>query len=210
MDVSVGRQCYNTVMDGWIQGGRSIQRVLDEMSVLRTRDVAVVANFTEDDTAIKVCSPVFILPDGRSGLGRSRMTPWADRPCGSHHATHDQQRIEPSVKIWSIVMEGWCKRAGKVRGHATRRSLKEMEDAAEAATGNATRSRNAVHPNVLTYTSFIGGLSRSRESELARAAEAVLERMEKFGVFDMVAHTRFSLLGECRESSRTRIGGVWP
>jgi pentatricopeptide repeat protein len=76
--------------------------------------------------------------------------------------------------------------------------LEEMEDfadadeAAPAPTGNAnaTRSRNAVHPNVLTYTSYIGGLSRSRESELARKAEAVLERMERFGVEpDMVAYT---------------------
>jgi hypothetical protein len=52
--------------------------------------------------------------------------------CGSHHATHDQQRIEP-VKIWSIVMEGWCKRAGKVRESCDAPKPPEMEDAAEAA-----------------------------------------------------------------------------
>jgi hypothetical protein len=47
-------------MDGWIQAGRPIE--LKEywmMERIADADVAVVANFTEDDTAIKVCSPVF-------------------------------------------------------------------------------------------------------------------------------------------------------
>jgi hypothetical protein len=59
-------------MDGWIQRVvGSAQRVLDKMRcVLRTRDVAVVANFTEDDTAIKKFAPRSFIPDGRSGLGR--------------------------------------------------------------------------------------------------------------------------------------------
>ena len=47
-----------------------------------------------------------------------------------------------------------------------------------------------VRPNVLSYTSYIGGLGRSKEKDKARQAEAVLERMKRHGVQpDMVALT---------------------
>jgi pentatricopeptide repeat protein len=190
-------KCYNTVMDGWIQAGRPdrAQRVLDEMERIADADVTVVANFTEDDTAIKFAPGLLsylMVAQGWADDVKDDTTGRSAENAEAIMRRMSSRGIEPSVKIWSIVMEGWCKRAGKVRGVMRRAEalLKEMEDAAEAAPGNATRSRNAVHPNVLTYTSFIGGLSRSRESELARKAEAVLERMEKFGVEpDMVAYT---------------------
>ena len=187
-------KCYNTVMDGWIQAGRPdrAQVVLDEME--RIADMDVAAKFTEDDGTVFAPGILsyMMVAQGWADDVKDDTTGRSAENAEAIMRRMSSRGIEPSVKIWSIVMEGWCKRAGKVRGVMRRAEalLKEMEDAAEAAPGNATRSRNAVHPNVLTYTSFIGGLSRSRESELARKAEAVLDRMERFGVEpDMVAYT---------------------
>jgi pentatricopeptide repeat protein len=185
-------KCYNTVMDGWIQVGRPdrAQVVLDQME--RIADADNVANFTEDGCAFAPgLLSYMMVAQGWADDVKDDTTGRSAENAEAIMRRMSSRGIEPSVKIWSIVMEGWCKRAGKVRGVMRRAEalLKEMEDAAEAAPGNST-SRNAVHPNVLTYTSFIGGLSRSRESELARKAEAVLERMERFGVEpDMVAYT---------------------
>ena len=92
------------------------------------------------------------------------------------------------VKVWSIAVEGWCKRAGIARGavEAAGKLLDEMEAAGMEEEDGST----AVRPNVLTYTSYIGGLSRSRRHDMARRAEAVLERMEAAGVRpDVVAYT---------------------
>jgi len=94
------------------------------------------------------------------------------------------------VKVWSIVVEGWCKRAGIAR-HAMKEAeqlLDEMEREEEQEEENGLFG--VVRPNVLTYTSYIGGLSRSQQHDMARKAEAVLDRMERFGVQpDMVAYT---------------------
>jgi pentatricopeptide repeat protein len=190
-------KCYNTVMDGWIQAGRPdrAQNVLDQMERIADANADVVANVTEDGTATQFAPGLLSYMMVAQGWADDVKDDTTGRSAENAEAIMrrmSSRGIEPSVKIWSIVMEGWCKRAGKVRGVMRRAEalLKEMEDAAEAAPGNATRSRNTVHPNVLTYTSFIGGLSRSRESELARKAEAVLDRMERFGVEpDMVAYT---------------------
>jgi hypothetical protein len=60
MDVSVGRQMLQYRHGRLDTSGSSIE--LKEywmMERIADADVAVVANFTEDDTAIKVCSPVF-------------------------------------------------------------------------------------------------------------------------------------------------------
>jgi hypothetical protein len=88
---------------------------------------------------------------------------------------------QPSVKLYSIVLEGWCRRVGKVP-HAMDRAetlLRQMEDIGGGA-----------RPNVLTYTSVIGGLARSKERDLATRADAMLHRMQQHGVEpDMVAYT---------------------
>lgn len=103
-----------------------------------------------------------------------------------HHSNNDNQNqnnhhIRPSVKLYSIVLEGWCRRVGKVR-HAMDRAealLQEMED-----------SEGVVRPNVLTYTSIIGGLARSKKPDLATRADGMLQRMQENGVeSDMVAYT---------------------
>ena len=120
---------------------------------------------------------------------------------------------KPSLKLYSIVLEGWCKRAGKIP-HAMDRAeelLHEMEQSSISPSQNMTtvtssdsrgRSTDSVaepaprvintriRPNVLTYTSILGGLARSREPDLATRAMDVLERMQRFGVEpDMVAYT---------------------
>ena len=94
------------------------------------------------------------------------------------------------VKVWSIVVEGWCKRAGIARQamKEAEQLLDEMEREEEQEEENGSVA--VVRPNVLTYTSYIGGLSRSQQHDMARKAEAVLDRMERFGVQpDMVAYT---------------------
>ena len=87
----------------------------------------------------------------------------------------------PSTKLYSIVLEGWCRRVGKVPRAMNRAEelLCEMEES-----GGVSR------PNVLTYTSVIGGLARSNEHDLATRADAMLKRMQQNGVeSDMVAYT---------------------
>jgi hypothetical protein len=94
---------------------------------------------------------------------------------------NDNHHIQPSVKLYSIVLDGWCRRVGRVR-HAMDRAealLQEMED-----------SGGVVRPNVLTYTSVIAALSRSKKNDLATRADGMLKRMHEHGIeADMVAYT---------------------
>jgi hypothetical protein len=54
----------------------------------------------------------------------------------------------------------------------------------------SSKNATVASPNVMTYTSYLGGLARSKERDLARRADAVLSRMEAHGVeADMVAYT---------------------
>jgi len=116
-------------------------------------------------------------------------------------ATSSSISSNNSVKLWSIVLDGWCRRAGKVTG-AIKRAEKLLTDMEEEATKqeeilsrnlDSTKSKNlgdVIRPNIVTYTSFIGGLARSREQDSCMKAEDVLKRMEKFGVDpDMVAYS---------------------
>ena len=88
---------------------------------------------------------------------------------------------QPSKKLYMTVLEGWCRRAGKVN-HAMNEAealLKEMEE-----------SGGQIQPNVITYTSVIGGLARSGFPDLATRADGMLERMKEHSVEpDMVAYT---------------------
>ena len=136
------------------------------------------------------------LRDGQNLNGTQSST----RDCDSTPSPSSSQQPSPprpSVKLYSIVLEGWCKRIGKVP-HAMDRAnelLHEMEQSYLGITSsqNSTKSPTSKHrirPNVLTYTSVIGGLARSREPDLARRAMDILERMQRFGVEpDMVAYT---------------------
>lgn len=79
-----------------------------------------------------------------------------------------EENKQPTAKLYSIVLEGWCRRIGKVP-HAmeeVERLLREME-----ALGGTVR------PNVVTYTSVIGGLARSRYPDLATRADGKTSSM---------------------------------
>ena len=106
-------------------------------------------------------------------------------------------------KMWSIVLDGWCRRAGKVRGAMQRaealllfmeKEASKQQEQILSNTSNSSKSESnlgaMIRPNIVTYTSFIGGLARSRERNSCFKAEDVLKRMEKFGVEpDMVAYS---------------------
>ena len=89
--------------------------------------------------------------------------------------------MEPSGKLYSIILDGWCRRVGKVRNAMQKAEsiLAEMEEV-----GGDCR------PNVLMYTSVIGGLARSKEKDLATRADQMIPRMEAHGAEpDMVLFT---------------------
>jgi len=169
---------YKIVVDGWIQANKLDQAhaVLIDME-----DSAVIPNST------------FVT---RENVYVSMIQAWADD--GKHDllGTSAQkaedllrrahERLPPNVKLWTVVLEGWCKRAG-VCAMALERAesiLTEMENIYEVDKSSVLR------PNVLTYTSFIGGLARSRDQEKAIKAEEILKRMEKYEVKpDVVAYT---------------------
>jgi hypothetical protein len=128
--------------------------------------------------------------------------------------------VVANVKIYIIVLEAWCRRVGKVpyamrKAEQVLRDLEEAslklpvalvnesynaaanlstartdEGGTTTVSNSTTTITNKVRPNVLTYTSVIGALSRSRERNLASRAQAMLERMKQYGVEpDMVAYT---------------------
>jgi Pentatricopeptide repeat domain len=134
------------------------------------------------------------------------------RPSGGNAAAIEQQEenasdttaarsrhLDPSVvQLWSVVLDAWCKRAGLVPDamHRARALLLEMEEgtnprpASQSSASIVSRHPLTPLPNVLVYTVFLGGLARSKERDLARQAEDVLERMRNHGVQpDMVAYT---------------------
>jgi pentatricopeptide repeat protein len=196
--------CFTTVMDGYIHAGKIelAQTVLDQMERLAAAEraeqlsgnssatsrfsptdftyvlmVQAWANdYREDYTGSSAEQAVAIL--------RRMQAAWMQRQLQSGTSAQEMSQTQTSlVRAWTIVVEGWCKRSGIARQAMQRADelLQEMED---EATPEIER------PNVLTYTSFIGGLSRCRQGDLARKAEQVLERMERHGVQpDMVAYT---------------------
>jgi hypothetical protein len=63
---------------------------------------------------------------------------------------------------------------------------------AETLLQEMEQSGGSVRPNILSYTSVIGALSRSRSPDLATRADEMLERMNKHDVEpDMVAYVSF-------------------
>jgi pentatricopeptide repeat protein len=183
--------CYNTVIHAWVQSENSqaaqrAQLLLDRLERIydETGDESMEPN---DASYILVCQA------------------WAeDEDLSSAERAEDiirrmaQRGMTPSKKVFSCVINAWCQRSGKVRGAMDRAEavLKEMErlgdtlDNVEDHEEDFTRPTDTIRPNILTYTTVITGLSRSREYNLAHRAESILRRMEKTGVEpDMVAYT---------------------
>lgn len=172
--------CYNTVIDGYIQNRQlDNARLLLEKMERRTDQRGNGPNAPSETTySLVVQAYADDAKDDFTGAKAQIAEGIMRRML--------KRGMKPSVKMWSIVMEGWCKRAGIVK--SAMRRAEDLLDEMEMADGSNTTQ--TLKPNVLTYTSFIGGLARSKENNLARKAEATLDRMRKFGVEpDVVAYT---------------------
>jgi hypothetical protein len=182
--------CYATVIEAHIGVGNveSACSILDYME--RISDEAIEGGR---------CSPLvpteriyMLVAQGWANCARDDITGHPAIEAEALMRRMQKRKMEPSVKVWSIVVEAWCRRTGTVRAAMQRAEslLEEMEASVDKKVGEREAKRSAVRPNVLTYTSFIGGLARSKDRDLATRAEATLERMERFGVqVDMVAYT---------------------
>lgn len=199
--------CYTIVMDGYIQAGKleQAQAVIDKMERLAVVDsrgaeaqdcvsVSPIAptgltyilmaqawanDFKEDFTGTSAENAVDIMRRMQAVTTQGMLL--SSGRSGSN-AGSPEAATSSLVKVWMIVVEGWCKRAGIARQAMQQadKLLLEMEDC----------KQTLVHPNVLAYTSYVGGLSRCKENDMARKAESVLERMERHNVhLDMVAYT---------------------
>ena len=110
-------------------------------------------------------------------------------------------------RLYTIVLEGWCRLIGKVpraMAHAEA-LLEDMENLTYAESkrqvelndvdttskdGTYRRRHGVVGPNSVTYTSIIVGLSQSKQSNKARKADAIIDRMRNFGLEpDVVVYT---------------------
>ena len=191
--------CYTTVIDGWMQSDDDdaavrAQGLLDRMEQMHdeTGDESICPNAV---TYMLVCQAwADRHDDDLTGQSAKRAEQILERM--------KDRGIQPNVKVYTSILLAWCKRSGRVRGAMDRaeKLLVEMESyslAAPIKSSNETDDlvshrniREGIRPNVITYTTFIGGLSRCKEPNLAIRAEAVLERMERHGVQpDMVAYT---------------------
>jgi pentatricopeptide repeat protein len=177
---------YTTVMDGYIRSGQlqEAQSVLDKMDVL-----------AESDKTYSPTEFTYML------MAQAWANDWKDDFTGKSAEkaeavlrrmqektitaeTDEQSQISEGgmVKVWSIVVEAWCKRAGIAR--------QAMQSASDLLNEMESYDTALVRPNVLTYTSYITGLSKCKDNHMARKAEATLERMTRHHVQpDMVAYT---------------------
>jgi hypothetical protein len=129
---------------------------------------------------------------------------------------HHQERTSSSSnilsKLYTIVLEGWCSLIGKVpQAMASAEALlEEMEELTNkerkqqqeywdecsndhdntTKTNWSRRRRGFIGPNSVTYSSIIVGISQSQQPNMARKADAMIDRMKKIGVEpDMVVYT---------------------
>jgi hypothetical protein len=215
-------RCYATVVDGYVQAGQpaAAQAALDLLEERFPWD----GNTTTSQAAAAVdpvaYSYMLVAQAWADDYRGDFLGTAADRAEALLQRMHDRGRWPPQVKIWSIVLEGWCKRTGIARTalHRADALLSQMEDSyrqrqqqqgthpappsetsltpssRDLPSGGTTTTRStrlvAPPPNIVTYTSYIGGLARSKDRELARKAEATLVRMREYGVTpDVVAYT---------------------
>ena len=195
--------CYTTVLEAWLDAGDmdAAQALLDRME--QRYDEAMqqsTANGASNVTAAVVPTELtyMLMAQGWANDAKNDISGKSAERAEAILQHMQQRGLPPTVKIYSVVLEGWCKRAGTTRGAMKRADalLRKMETSyleQQKQSINATKlvpSSAIIRPNVMTYTSYIGGLSRSRERDLATQAEAVLDRMAQYGVQpDMVAYT---------------------
>lgn len=200
--------CYTTVMEGWCYGrpeeipvgpasaispARKIQGLLDRMEMalhLQPNEICYLvacqawADAVSDET-----------PTGRNAQNAQDILdrllllqkPEAE---GSNDANGPQRRrrIPISTKLYSIVLEGWCRRVGRV-SKAMDKVEDLLTDMEQASVSDHTDS-SLPRPNVLTYTSVIGAIARTQDKDMGQRALDILDRMRNHGVEpDMVAYT---------------------
>ena len=186
--------CYTTIIDGWLHSthpnaAEKIQTLLDRMERLydETGNEELRPNVV---TYMLVCQ-------AWADADKHDLTGEAVKRAEAIVERMKARGIPPDVKVYTSVLFGWCKRAGKVRGAMERaeKLLAEMEMGA-VANKNDTVAKfgkqgvDSIRPNVITYTTVLSGLCRSKERNIGFRAEAILERMERNGVEpDMVTYT---------------------
>ncbi|KAG7358452.1 PPR: pentatricopeptide repeat domain containing protein [Nitzschia inconspicua] len=121
--------------------------------------------------------------------------------------------------FYAVLVDGWSRLVGKVDGALDRADalLSDLESSCSPGKDQGfadepvvqemrdelAKSHRDVGPFSLAYTSYIVGISRSKQNDLGRQADAVLKRMVKNGVDpDMVVYT--SVLN-CWAKARTRF-----
>lgn len=176
--------CYRTVVEGWIQINKldRAQRVFDEIEA-RVLDNSLTIS---SDSVVSMQMAYLVMIQGWAENVKNDFAGKSAEKAESLLRRMGKIGLETNVKLWTMVLDGWCKRAAIVRG-AMGRAESLLEEMEASYTNNIN---STLRPNVLTYTSFIGGLARSKETDKARRAEVVLDRMERYGVQpDMVAYT---------------------
>ena len=127
--------------------------------------------------------------------------------CEQHSSAMHSSSIHLS-RLYTIVLDGWCRLIGKVpraMAHAeallenmenltyaeSKRQEEEHSDVGTTSNDGTYRRRHGVvGPNSVTYTSIIVGLSQSKQSNMARKADAIIDRMRNFGLEpDVVVYT---------------------
>jgi hypothetical protein len=127
------------------------------------------------------------------------------------------------VTFYAIVIEGWCRLVGKVPDAMERAEalLNEMETSccvrevqqqqrpsiADTNDSDLRNTRGArsqdLGPFSLAYTSIISALPRTKQANLARKADIILQRMARFGVEpDVVVYTCWA---NCWAKATSRI-----
>jgi len=189
--------CYTTVMEGWCYGtlehekfssAHRIQELLDHMEAsphLQPNELCYILACQAWADAVTEETP--------TGQNAQNAQDILDRLLLQNTIiqTSDEDRrrkkIPISTKLYSIVLEGWCRRVGRVP-KAMDKVLTLLTDMEQASLSNHTDG--LPRPNVITYTSVIGGLARTQRHEIGQQALDLLARMRRFGVEpDMVAYT---------------------
>lgn len=178
--------------------GRNVQRAQDLLDRLLAQPVPVeVSSSSTSLTTTTDKENDSVEKEGKYQQGQSRRQQRQRRKQRQQQRGRRRQPIPISTKLYTIVLEGWCRRVGKVP-HAMERVEELLRTMEEAHTNTAATTTKTVHPqaiaiprpNVLTYTSVIGSLARSKRNDLASRAMGLLPRMKAQGIQpDMVAYT---------------------
>lgn len=204
--------CYNTVIHGWVhsdhpRAASRAQALLDRLEEIYDKSGDDDMEPTETSYTL-VCQAWAEEDQDMTDIPAKNAEDIINRMA--------QRGMAPSKKVFTSVIYAWCQRSGSVRGAMERAEavLAEMErlgaaleclEDEDSEDLLQSRKMDSLRPNVITYTAVISGLARSREHNLARRAEAILNRMTKNGVEpDMVAYTAVLMAWSKAKSHKER------